>query len=63
MAAAYGGLIEFLANIIHLNLKIKINKNLKLLEDNLILIYTSMNRNAHDIASSYVKNLKNYKVH
>ena len=63
IAAAYGGFnrIFFNKNNSFKLKKIKTNKNLKLLEDNLILIYTSMNRNAHDIASSYVKNLKSTK--
>ncbi len=63
IAATYGGFnrIFFNKNNSFKLKKIKSNKNLKLLEDNLILIYTSMNRNAHDIASSYVKNLKSTK--
>ena len=63
IAASYGGFnrIFFNKNNSFKLKKIKTNKNLKLLEDNLILIYTSMNRNAHDIASSYVKNLKSTK--
>ena len=63
IAAAYGGFnrIFFNKNNSFKLKKIKTNKNLKLLEDNLILIYTSINRNAHDIASGYVKNLKSTK--
>ena len=44
--------------------KIKRNKNIESLENNLVLIYTNINRTAHKIASSYVKKLttskKNY---
>ena len=44
--------------------KIKRNKNIESLENNLVLIYTRINRTAHKIASSYVKKLtttkKNY---
>jgi len=41
--------------------KIKQNNNLKKLEKNLLLIYTSINRTAHEIASSYVNNLTKSK--
>ncbi len=63
IAAAYGGFnrIFFKKNNSFKVKKIKTNKNLKLLEDNLILIYTSINRTAHDIASSYVKSLTSTK--
>ena len=63
IAAAYGGFnrIFFQKNNSFKIKKIKKNKNLKLLEDNLILIYTSINRTAHFIASSYVKNLTSTK--
>ena len=63
IAAAYGGFnrIFFQKNNLFKLKKIKKNKNLKLLEDNLILIYTSINRTAHFIASSYVKNLTSTK--
>ena len=63
IAASYGGFnrIFFKKNNSFKIKKIKINKNLKLLEDNLILIYTSINRTAHYIASSYVKNLTSTK--
>ena len=63
VAAAYGGFnrIYFQKNNSFKIKKIKTNKNLKLLEDNLILIYTSINRTAHHIASSYVKNLTSTK--
>ena len=66
IAAAYGGFnkILFKKNNSFTIKKIRTNKNLRLLEDNLILLYTSINRTAHYIASSYVKNLtttkKNY---
>ena len=44
--------------------KIKRNKNIESLENNLVLIYTRINRTAHKIASSYVNKLtttkKNY---
>jgi D-glycero-alpha-D-manno-heptose-7-phosphate kinase len=63
IAATYGGFnrISFQKNNSFKLKKIKTNKNLKLLEDNLILIYTSINRTAHHIASSYVKNLTSTK--
>ena len=63
IAAAYGGFnrIVFQKNNLFKLKKIKTNKNLRLLEDNLILIYTSINRTAHHIASSYVKNLTSTK--
>ena len=63
IAAAYGGFnrISFQKNNSIKIKKIKKNKNLKILEDNLILIYTSINRTAHFIASSYVKNLTSTK--
>ena len=63
IAATYGGFnkISFQKNSSFKIKKIKSNKNLKLLEDNLILIYTSINRTAHHIASSYVKNLTSTK--
>ena len=63
IAATYGGFnkISFQKNSSFKIKKIKTNKNLKLLEDNLILIYTSINRTAHHIASSYVKNLTSTK--
>jgi D-glycero-alpha-D-manno-heptose-7-phosphate kinase len=63
IAASYGGFnrIFFQKNNLFKLKKIKKNKNLKLLEDNLILIYTSINRTAHFIASSYVKNLTSTK--
>ena len=63
IAATYGGFnkISFQKNSSFKIKKIKTNKNLKLLEDNLILIYTSINRTAHHIASSYVKNLTSNK--
>ncbi len=65
IAAAYGGFnrIFFQKNNSFKIKKIKKNKNLKLLEDNLILIYTSINRTAHFIASSYVKHLTSTKKH
>ena len=40
--------------------KIK-NKNLKKLENNLVLIYTGINRTAHKIASSYNNKLTSEK--
>ena len=41
--------------------KIKVKKNIKKLEKNLILIYTGINRSAHQIASTYVSKLSGAK--
>ena len=41
--------------------KIKEKKNINKLEKNLILIYTGINRSAHQIASTYVSKLSNVK--
>ena len=63
VAASHGGFnrISFQKNSSFKVKKIKANKNLKLLEDNLILIYTSISRTAHLIASTYVKKLTSTK--
>ena len=63
IAAAFGGFnrIYFKKNNSFKIRKIKKNKNFKKLDENLMLIYTNINRTAHHIASSYVKNLTNRK--
>ncbi len=63
IAATYGGFnrIYFKKNGLFNLKKIKKNSNLKSLENNLILIYTSISRTAHHIASSYVKKLTKSK--
>ena len=63
IAASVGGLnkIKFNKNGSIKVKKIKQNNKLKKLEKNLLLIYTSINRTAHEIASSYVNNLTNSK--
>jgi|TARA_B100001971_G_scaffold214320_1_gene251068 D-glycero-alpha-D-manno-heptose-7-phosphate kinase len=63
IAASVGGLnkIKFNKNGSIKVKKIKQNNNLKILEKNLLLIYTSINRTAHEIASSYVNNLTKSK--
>ncbi len=62
VAATYGGFnrIDFYKNNFKIK-KIKSSKNLKILEKNLTLIYTNINRTAHDVAGTYVKKLKNEK--
>ncbi len=63
IAASVGGLnkIKFNKNGSIKVKKIKQNNNLKILEKNLLLIYTSINRTAHEIASSYVNKLTKSK--
>ena len=63
IAASVGGLnkIKFNKNGSIKVKKIKQNNNLKKLEKNLLLIYTSINRTAHEIASSYVNKLTKSK--
>ena len=58
IAASYGGFnkITFYKSNFKLK-KIKKTRNVKLLENNLILIYTGINRTAHKIAASYNKKL------
>ena len=64
--ASYGGFNKIIFNK---NNKIQVqklsfNKNINRLNDNLILIYTGINRTAHKIANSYVKKLtKDKKKH
>jgi len=62
VAATYGGFnrIDFYKNNFKIK-KIKSSKNLKILEKNLMLIYTNITRTAHDVAGTYVKKLKNEK--
>jgi len=62
VAAAYGGFnrIDFYKNNFKIK-KIKSSENLKILEKNLMLIYTNINRTAHNVAGTYVKKLKNEK--
>ena len=62
VAATYGGFnrIDFYKNNFKIK-KIKSSKNLKILEKNLTLIYTNINRTAHDVAGTYIKKLKNEK--
>ncbi len=63
VAAAVGGFnkIMFKKNNSIKIKKIKKNKNISKLEDNLVLFYTGINRTAHTIASSYVNKLTNSK--
>ena len=63
IAATFGGFnrIYFKKNGLFNLKKIKKNNNLKSLENNLILIYTSISRTAHHIASGYVKKLTKSK--
>ena len=63
IAASVGGLnkIKFNKNGSIKVKKIKQNNNIKKLEKNLLLIYTSINRTAHEIASSYVNKLTKSK--
>lgn len=58
IAASYGGFnkITFYKSNFKLK-KIKKTRNVKMLENNLILIYTGINRTAHKIAASYNKKL------
>ena len=61
-AASYGGFnkIQFFKNktkVVQLDLK----KNLNKLNENLLLIYTGIQRNAQDYASDYVKKIDNTK--
>ena len=63
MAATYGGVnrIDFYKKKIKIE---KLNKNLNKLENNLVLIYTNINRTAHEIAGTFINKLlkekKNY---
>ncbi len=62
-SASYGGFNKILFNKDN-SIKIKkisSKKNIKKLNDNLILIYTGINRTAHKIANQYVKKLTNEK--
>lgn len=56
VSAAYGGInrIDFFKKKIKVK---KINKNLKKLEKNLVLIYTNINRTAHEIAATFIDKL------
>ena len=61
-AVSYGGFnkIQFFKNktkVVQLNFKKSLNK----LNENLLLIYTGIQRNAQDYASDYVKKLDNIK--
>ena len=62
IAASYGGFnkITFKKNNFRLK-KIKNNKSIQKLENNLVLIYTGINRTAHKIAASYTKKLTTEK--
>ena len=58
IAASYGGFNKIIFNKSNFKLKnIKKTRNVKMLENNLILIYTGINRTAHKIAASYNKKL------
>ena len=63
VAATYGGVnrIDFYKKKISIK---KLNKNLAKLENNLVLIYTNINRTAHEIAGTFINKLlkekKNY---
>ena len=62
-SASYGGFNKILFNKDN-SIKIKkisSKKNIKKLNDNLILIYTGINRTAHKIANKYVNKLTNEK--
>ena len=62
IAASFGGFNKITFNKNKFNLKkIKNNKNVKKLENNLILIYTGIHRTAHKIAASYSKKLTSEK--
>ncbi len=63
IAASYGGFnrIFFKRNNSFKVKKIKKTKNIKKLENNLLLVYTSINRSAHKIASNYVNKLTKSK--
>lgn len=62
IAASFGGFNKITFNKNKFNLKkIKNNKNVKKLENNLILIYTGIHRTAHKIAASYNKKLTSEK--
>tara|TARA_Y100001970_G_scaffold292668_1_gene435027 strand:- start:14677 stop:15654 length:978 start_codon:yes stop_codon:yes gene_type:complete len=63
IAASYGGFnrIYFKKNNSFKIKKIKQTNNMKILESNLLLIYTSINRSAHKIASNYVNKLTKSK--
>ena len=56
VAASYGGInrIDFLKKKIKVK---KLSRNIKNLEKNLVLIYTNINRTAHEIASTFVGKL------
>lgn len=62
IAASYGGFnkITFKKNNFRLK-KIKNNKSIQKLENNLVLIYTGIHRTAHKIAASYTKKLTTEK--
>ena len=62
IAASYGGFnkITFKKNNFRLK-KIKNNKSIQKLENNLVLIYTGIHRTAHKIAASYSKKLTTEK--
>ena len=62
-SASYGGFNKIIFNknnSIHVK-KISSKKNLKKLNDNLVLIYTGINRTAHKIANKYVNKLTTTK--
>ena len=62
VAASIGGFNKIIFNKNKIKIKnIKKIKNLKKLENNLLLIYTGINRTAHKIASTYVSKLSNIK--
>ena len=62
-SASFGGFNKIIFNKNNsINVKrISSNKNLKKLNDNLLLIYTGINRTAHKIANKYVNKLTNEK--
>ena len=64
IAAAYGGFNKIIFNTIGdfkvRNFSIK-NKNIKKLDKNLLLLYTGLERTAHDIAKSFINKLQNSK--
>ena len=64
IAAAYGGFNKIIfkkSGGFNINPISKKNKNLQILNKNLLLVYTGINRTAHQIAKSYIKKLNTSK--
>ena len=61
-SASFGGFNKIIFNKNNsIKVKISVNKNIKKLNENLVLIYTGINRTAHKIANRYVNKLTNEK--